>query len=199
MKYKNKYRIETTRLPSWDYGANAPYFVTICTKNKEMFFGKIINNIIELSQIGEIAQNYWLEIPKHFPFVELDEFLIMPNHIHGIIVINKTVETQNIASQNQINKLETQNVASQNQINKLETQNVASLHKNKFGPQSQNLASIVRGFKSGVKSYATKNNIEFAWQSRYYDHIIRNYNSWERIREYIKQNPNRWLDDEYQI
>ncbi len=176
MNYKNKYRIETTRLPSWNYGANAPYFVTICTKNKDNFFGKIINNCVKFSPIGEIAQKYWLDIPKHFPFVELDKFIVMPNHVHGIIVINKPVETQNFASQNQINKLE--------------TQNFASLQKNKFGPQSQNLASIVRGFKSGVKTYATKNNIEFAWQSRYYDHIIRNYESWEKIRQYIQQNPN---------
>jgi len=77
-----------------------------------------------------------------------------------------------------------------------ETQNIASLQKNKFGPQSQNLASIVRGFKSGVTTYARKNNIEFAWQSRYYDHIIRNYKSWKKIRQYIQQNPNNWLDDE---
>ena len=186
MNYKNKYRIKTTRLPSWDYGSNAPYYITICTKNKEMFFGKIINNIVELSPIGEITQKCWLDIPKHFPFVELDEFIIMPNHIHGIIIINKPI-------------VETQHVASRNQINKLETQNIASLQKNKFGPQSQNLASIVRGFKSGVKTYATKNNLEFAWQSRYYDHIIRNYESWERIRQYIQKNPNGGLDDEYQI
>jgi len=172
MKYKNKYRIETTRLPSWDYGANAPYFVTICTKNKRMFFGRIINNIIKLSPLGKIAQKYWLEIPKHFPFVELDEFIIMPNHIHGIIIINKSI---------------------------VETQHVASLHKNKFGPQSQNLASIVRGYKSGVTMYARKNNIEFDWQPRYYDHIIKNYKSWERIQQYILQNPNNWLNDEYQV
>jgi len=181
MNYKDKYRIETTRLPSWDYSANAPYYVTICTKHKINFFGKIDKHIIELSPLGETAQNYWLDIPKHFPFVELDEFIIMPNHIHGIIVINKNVETQHFASQNQINKLE--------------TQNFASLHKNKFGPQSQNLASIIRGFKSGVTTFAKMNKIEFAWQARYYDHIIRNYVSWERIRQYIQQNPNNWLEN----
>ena len=198
MKYNNRYRIDTTRLPSWDYGANAPYFVTICTKNREKFFGKIINNSVRLSPIGKIAQKYWLEIPKHFPFVKLDKFIIMPNHIHGIIIINKNVETQYFVSPpkntNDPN-VKTQNIAGTN----VETQNIASLQKNKFGPQSQNLASIVRGFKSGVKSYTTKNNLEFAWQPRYYDHIIRDYESLERIRKYIQLNPNRWLDDEYQL
>ena len=185
MKYKDKFRVETARLPSWDYGVNAPYFVTICTKNKITFFGNIINNNVELSSIGKIAQKYWLDIPKHFPFVELDEFIIMPNHIHGIIVINKpNVETQNIASEKGTNK------------SNIETQNIASLHKNKFGPQSQNLASIVRGFKSGVTMYTKTNNLHFAWQPRYYDHIIRNYESWENIREYIRQNPKNWLDDD---
>jgi len=197
MKYNNRYRIDTTRLPSWDYGANAPYFVTICTKNREKFFGKIINNSVRLSPIGKIAQKYWLEIPKHFPFVKLDKFIIMPNHIHGIIIINKNVETQYFVSPKNTNdpNVETQNIAGTN----VETQNIASLQKNKFGPQSQNLASIVRGFKSGVKSYTTKNNLEFAWQPRYYDHIIRDYESLERIRKYIQLNPNRWLDDEYQL
>lgn len=172
IKYKNKFRINTTRLASWDYGSNAPYFVTICTKHKINFFGKIKENIIEFSPLGKIAHQYWLDIPKHFPFVELDEYIIMPNHIHGIIVINKNVESQNLAS----------------------------LHKNKFGPQSQNLASIIRGFKAGVTTYAKINNINFAWQSRYYDHIIRNHKSWENIREYIKQNPKNWSnDEEYKI
>ena len=196
-KYKDKFRIETTRLPSWGYGANAPYFVTICTKNREKFFGEIINNIVNLSPVGKIAQKYWLDIPKHFPFVELDEFIIMPNHVHGIIVINKpVVETQYVASQNQINKLETQHIAGTN----VKTQHFGSLQKNKFGPQSQNLASIVRGFKSGVTTYVRKNNIEFGWQPRYYDHIIRNYKSWEKIRQYILKNPSKWLDDnEYQV
>ena len=197
MKYNNRYRIDTTRLPSWDYGANAPYFVTICTKNREKFFGKIINNSVRLSPISKIAQKYWLEIPKHFPFVKLDKFIIMPNHIHGIIIINKNVETQYFVSPKNTNdpNVKTQNIAGTN----VETQNIASLQKNKFGPQSQNLASIVRGFKSGVKSYTTKNNLEFAWQPRYYDHIIRDYESLERIRKYIQLNPNRWLDDEYQL
>ena len=217
MKYNNRYRIDTTRLPSWDYGANAPYFVTICTKNREKFFGKIINNSVRLSPIGKIAQKYWLEIPKHFPFVKLDKFIIMPNHIHGIIIINKNVETQYFVSPKNTNdpnvetqniagtNVETQNIAGTNVETQniagtnVETQNIASLQKNKFGPQSQNLASIVRGFKSGVKSYTTKNNLEFAWQPRYYDHIIRDYESLERIRKYIQLNPNRWLDDEYQL
>ena len=89
-KFQNKYRIKTTRLQNWDYGSNAAYFVTICTQNREYYFGEIINGVMQLSEIGLLANKYWLEIPEHFPFVELDEFVVMPNHVHGIIIINKS-------------------------------------------------------------------------------------------------------------
>jgi len=118
-----------------------------------------------LSELGLQAEKFWQEIPNHFPFVELSDFVVMPNHVHGIIIINKPVETQNFASPQQTNgtPLETQNFASLHQTNDrpLETQNFASLQrpikpppdmpksrssKNHFGPQSKNLASIIRGY-----------------------------------------------------
>ena len=88
-RFKNKYRSETARLPYWDYGWDSAYFVTICTKNKEHFFGEIKNQEMICSDLGIIAKKYWEEIPNRFPFVLLDVFVIMPNHIHGIIVIDK--------------------------------------------------------------------------------------------------------------
>ena len=106
-KYKNKYRIETTRLKNWNYGWNGAYFITICTQNRIHYFGEIENREMQLSKIGKMAEKYWYEIPKHFPFVKLDAFIVMPNHIHGIIIIDKPddehndgciVETQDFAS-----------------------------------------------------------------------------------------------------
>lgn len=132
--------------------------------------GDIHNKKIVLSEIGKIAQRNWKDIPKHFQFVELGEYVIMPNHVHGIIIINK---------------------------HNVETQNLASVQQNHFGPQSQNLASIIRGYKSGVKKYATINNINFVWQPRYYDHIIRNRKSSKRISDYIVNNPLTWNEDEF--
>src|SRR5919109_4323497 len=85
--YKDKYRIETTRLKEWDYSSNGYYFVTICTKDRECVFGNIIDGKMELLEIGEIAKQYWLEIPKHFQNVKLDKFVIMPNHVHAIVII----------------------------------------------------------------------------------------------------------------
>ena len=151
-----------------------------------------------LSDIGKTAENCWCEIPRHFPFVKLDEYVIMPNHIHGIIIIEKPmicnvsikpvdfmgipVETQDFAS------LPTQQSDATKQSNE---------PSSNFGPQSKNIASIIRGFKIGVTKYAVNNNIPFEWQGRYYDHIIRDENDLNRIRKYIIKNPSKWEMDEY--
>ena len=87
--YNNKYRIESSRLRDWDYGRNASYFVTICTRNREKFFGEILDGEMHLSEMGHEAEKYWQEIPDLFPFVILDEFIVMPNHMHGIAIIDK--------------------------------------------------------------------------------------------------------------
>ena len=87
--YKNKYRLESIRLQNWDYSWNGHYFITICTKEKQHFFGNIENEKIILNEIGKIAEKFWLEIPNHFSDVKLDEFVIMPNHVHGILIIDK--------------------------------------------------------------------------------------------------------------
>ena len=179
-KYRNKYRIESTRLKNWDYGRNGAYFITICTKNRHCWFGEISSGIMELSPMGHIANSCWYEIPNHFPFVELGAHIIMPNHVHGIIIVNKPNDNGN----------DNENV---------ETQNFASLQsqspKNKFGPQSENLASIIRGFKIGVTKNVRQINQSFAWQPRYWDHIIRNENEYNRISQYIIDNPQKWETD----
>lgn len=173
-KYQNKYRIETTRLRGYDYGAHGSYFVTICCKDRLHYFGEIDNDVdagnipyLHQTTIGRIASEYWIQIPRHYPFVELDEFVVMPNHIHGILFFNKPDKQDWVP--------------------------------NKFGVQSQNLAAVIRGYKSSVKRFANLNNIEFAWQNRFYDSIIRDANSLKRIQDYIIANPSKWNDDELNI
>lgn len=87
--FREKYRVELARLKNWDYGANRHYFVTICTQNRIHFFGEISNRKVHLSAIGQTAQQYWAEIPNHFEGVYLDEYVIMPDHIHGILTIDR--------------------------------------------------------------------------------------------------------------
>ena len=84
-KFQNKYRIESARLQGYDYGSHGHYFVTICTKNRINYFGEIS----VFTEIGKIANNFWKEIPAHYPFVEIDHFIVMPNHIHGVLFFNR--------------------------------------------------------------------------------------------------------------
>ena len=190
-KFQNKYRITSARAPFWDYGWNAAYFVTICTQNRTCWFGEISNGVMVLSVMGHIANSCWYEIPSHFPFVELGAHVIMPNHVHGIVIINKPDDGRNA---------ETQNVASLSEVDipkdKWEKTN-ALKPKNQFGPQSKNLASIIRGFKVGVTKNARTIHADFSWQSRYHDRIIRDKKSYQTISEYIINNPMKWLKDEF--
>ena len=87
--YKNKYRSASARAHWWNYGWNGAYFITICTQNREHYFGEIQNGKMVLSPMGVLADILWHEIPKHTQFVELGDFVVMPNHIHGILIIDK--------------------------------------------------------------------------------------------------------------
>lgn len=181
-RFKNKYRIESIRAQWWDYGSNAAYFITICTKNQEHYFGKIVDGEQFLSPLGEMAEVCWYEIPNHFPFVELGAFVVMPDHIHGIIIIDKPIsETQNLASPEQKPKIT--NEDNNQHINQT---------KNKFGPQSRNLASIVRGYKVGVTKQSKIHCPEFKWQALYHDRIIRSETDYHFITNYIETNPKNW-------
>ena len=161
-KYKDKYRTTSARLNGWDYGSNGLYFITICTKDKVNYFGEIDETLHHhKTEIEEVANNYWLQIPTHFPFVDLDEFVIMPDHMHGILFINNNSKE--------------------------------GWQLNTFGKQTQNLASIIRGYKASVKRYANLNKIDFEWQSGYYDRVVRNDKELLNIRQYIYDNPEKWL------
>ena len=204
-KFQNKYRISSARLQHWDYGSDALYFVTICTQNREHYFGEIADGKMQLSETGKMANRFWFEIPNHFPFVELGEFVVMPNHVHGIIIIDKTgydggIGDGTIGGVSNGAIVETQNFASlppNPPQNPNSPQNPPPTRGNIFGPQSQNLASIIRGYKIGVTKFARNNNVPFSWQSRFHDHIIRNHESFVRISDYIINNPVNWQDDKF--
>lgn len=170
--YKNKYRIESIRLPNRDYTANGYYFVTICTYKKHCYFGNIVNNQMKLSQVGKTAQKNWQEIPNHFNNVYIDAYVIMPNHLHGIIIIDRPTEKLNLMMQ-------------------------STDKSNKFAPlKPGSLSAIIQAYKASVTRWCRKNDDNiFCWQSRFYEHIIRNDNSLENIRNYIVNNPLKWAED----
>lgn len=190
-KFQNKYRIPSVRLQNWDYGADGAYFITICTHNRKHYFGEIINNEMELNEIGEIVKIEWLNTPKIRPDMnlQLNEYIVMPNHFHTIIIIgeNKYNSQRNAQRRDAMHCVSTTT----------NTANASAIPTNKFAPQSKNLASIIRGFKSAVTINARKIHADFAWQTRFYDHIIRNSAEFERIQNYITNNPLNWKKDKF--
>ena len=192
-KFQNKYRIPSTRLQNWDYGWNAIYFVTICTEGRECCFGDVIDGKMQLSEIGTIAMKYWNEIPKHFPFVVLDEFVVMPNHLHGIIIIDKP----NNINGDDVKKRQ----CLVSTIHKQPPENISPkqcIGQKRFQNQGKNtLSSIIGSYKSVITKNARQMHSGFAWQARFHDHIIRNDISFLHIRNYIYENPAKWTDDKF--
>jgi REP element-mobilizing transposase RayT len=164
------------------------YFVTICTRNREHYFGEIILNqegeaILQPTLIGEIAHSEWYKCVELRPDMnlELGEFVVMPNHIHGIVMIGR-------------NEFNTPTATNKNILIEPQT-DIA--YKNSFGPQRKNLSSILRGYKSAVTVAARNFNIEFEWQSRFHEHIIRSMDDYYRISNYIINNPSKWNQDKF--
>ena len=168
-------------------------FITICTREKERYFGEILEGKMVLSDIGKIAQIEWLKTFEMRQDMNLwmGEYVIMPNHFHAIIGIGDNAYNIERESKNVMDSI----------VGRRDAMHCVSTNqgepKNKFCPQSKNLASIVRGFKIGVTKYCRKIKSEFAWQPRYHDHIIRNKEEFQRISDYIKTNPKNWEKDKF--
>jgi len=178
-KFRNKYRIPSARADWWNYSNAGSYFVTICIASKEHAFGEVRNRKMELSALGKYVEEQWLFAVEARPDmnIHLDAFVVMPNHFHGIIYFDNKVSMDDATEPT------------------LDEQDLSV--GNSFMPQSKNLASIMRGFKSSVTSYAIKQGIGFNWQPRYHDRIIRNAAEHEKIRNYILSNPWNWDKDRY--
>ena len=191
MAKKSKYNPEihhrrSIRLKEYDYSQPGAYFITICTHNRECLFGHIDNGAIILNDAGNVARKCWIDIPEHFPDARTDAFVIMPNHIHGIIIITECVSAG--AGANNHSPLPLRNHSP------LPLREHSSLQK-KPGT-SKTIGSIVRGFKIGVTKWFRENtHIYTPWQRNYYEHIIRNENQFNRIRRYIINNPINWESD----
>ncbi len=195
-RFQGKYRIPSSRANWWDYSCNGEYFVTVCIQDKDCLFGMMDGNRIILSEAGRIAKACWEEIPLHFPFVQLDSFVVMPNHVHGILVINNPAETlhQSVDTFHQIN-VETLHATS------LPTHGPAASDKNEFmssiSPKRGTLSSVVRSYKSAVTRAVHLNYPGFSWQPRYYDSIINDDQLKQKIQDYIRWNPANWKDDQF--
>jgi putative transposase len=194
-QYKGQHRIESTRLSGWDYRNAGWYFITICTRDGCAFFGDVVDDSMRLSALGEAASRFWLEIPTHIPTVDTDAFVVMPNHIHGILAIESspaspTVETLPVET------LHTCPALPLGRRKGATSLHVRSRPISALPPKVGSLGAIVRSYKSAVTNWAKLNGFaRFAWQPRYWDHIIRHERSLVAIRRYICDNPLRWTLD----
>jgi putative transposase len=206
------------RLRGYDYSAAGAYFVTICTWQWVCFFGEIEAGEMHLNEAGLAVRSVWLELPDRFPGVTTDEFVIMPNHVHGIIVLGHSspVGARFIApnsrrpagapapgirpliDQERPGAMTRTPGAADWRSDAMEclpgAMNRASTRGGNVMPT---LREIVRMFKAASTRRIREQGTEhFAWQRNYYEHIIRNEESFNRIRQYIAENPAHWPDDE---
>jgi putative transposase len=162
--FRDKYHIGSIRYKGYDYSSPGKYFVTFNTKFKVRYFGHIEDGKMVLSDSGVIARDCWMEIPEHFPFVKLDEFVIMPDHVHGIIIIESPIVESPKLGDSTVN----------------------------FYWNSHSLGLIINQYKRACTIKIKMMGEDFAWQSKYYDHIIRTGIELSKIRSYIKSNPEKW-------
>ncbi len=275
-KFANRYRIDSARLKNWDYRSHAAYFITICTTHREHFFGEVKDGKMVLSNTGVIADICWHEIPNHAPLVKLGEFVVMPNHIHGILILenpdetgdNGDVETNDGVTGGTINAgsggdvaivdekngesvdakfvgnvdggfvgnvdggfvgnvdggfVETLHATSLPQPQQPQPQQPQQPRENQpqppqspenmeypetphspnhqwmgdISPKSNSISTIVRSYKSAVTKHANRLGLEHGWQTRFYDHVIRNGSEYQRIANYINNNPAQWHGDQF--
>ncbi len=181
---------KSIRLKEYDYSFPGWYYVTICTYNRTNLFGRAIHGKIVLNNLGTKVEEEWLKTKQIRANVDLDYYVIMPNHLHGLIIIEQSVENVTIKGRGELNSPTNNNPG--------HIQYAPTNYKLKS--QSQTLGAIVRGFKSSV----TKNLRELSgdaelriWQRNYYEHVVRNELDLHNIRQYIQNNPLKWELDEY--
>ena len=191
------------RLQGYDYSQAGAYFVTIVTWQRDFLFGEIVNNEMELSQYGEIIQKWWCEIPIHFPNVETGAFVVMPNHVHGIVFIVERRGTVSVPRDNQnhnkmdLLELENKFLEQGYEIGK----NISANMGGETPPlRMPTLGQVVAYFK--YQSTKEMNKVENAgtitkfWQRNYYEHVIRNEKDLQNKTDYIEANPLLWGEDD---
>ena len=185
--FQNKYRVPSARAIWHEYDGGV-YFVTICTQHKVHYFGEIIDAVMHVSDVGSFASENLANISVRYPYAEVPLFVVMPNHIHAVVFIDNKCNLNSIKAVEQ--------GCCRDAINRVSTSGGVTALRN---PMLHNcLGAVVRGIKARISRYAKVHNIPFAWQPRFYDHIIRNYNEINRIAEYIENNVARWdLDELY--
>lgn len=184
----SRHHRRSIRLPEYDYTSPGVYFATICVRERLCLLGDVIEGVMRLSAWGEIVHACWCAIPDHFPHVSLDAFVIMPNHVHGILVFHAEAIVQQAGTRTDVG-----------------AQHAAPLPPHardstgrRPGVAAGSLGAVVRSFKAAAarQVYAAPDPPDKPfWQRNYYEHIVRDEPDLDRIRTYIDANPARWAND----
>jgi len=195
-----KHHRRSIRLKGYDYAQAGLYFITLCCQNRACLFGKIENGRMILNECGHIAYNEWMKTTEKRNNVELGEFVIMPNHIHGIVRLLDRGELHSPHNTNERVECETPNerveCETPNERVECETPNEQGVCDTPLRSPSQTIGAIVRGYKSSVtKQLGLLGFDEKIWQRNYHEHIIRDEQSYMKISDYIINNPANWDND----
>ncbi len=158
---------KSPRLQGYDYTQPGAYFITICTHQRQHIFGHVKEDIMVLSDAGRIAEARWLALPEHHTLIELDAVIIMPNHMHGIVIIHGDPSPPPTR-------------------NHLMSKSLGTIVDSYKSSVTRHIRKALAGFEN-----------EIIWQARYHDHIIRSEADFNRIRTYVKYNPATWNDDTF--
>ena len=192
-KFRNRYRIFSNRLRGWNYAGNGHYFITIVTHDRKSYFGEVVNGTMILNEMGRIVVDDFQESFNIRKELFLGSFVLMPNHLHAIVTLDKKEVQDNVETHGRF--VETHGRAS------LQSQTVT------FHRKPKSLSSFVAGFKSAtinhIDDWIDANDLSIRkfnrnnplWQANYHDHIIRNEAEYRKISTYIIENPLKWDKD----
>ncbi|MFA6619048.1 MAG: transposase [Candidatus Neomarinimicrobiota bacterium] len=199
--YHDKYHVDTLRLREWDYSHEGKYFITINAKNKGNIFGGIVNGEMILNSIGLIAEEYILNIPEHFSFIVDHAHIVMPDHVHLLLEINKRLEKETphsasiqttkipIASRHPLRQGYEGQVGVMRQDKMIQVETCYSTSQKGSHLKKNSISLVINQYKGAVTRYCKQNNLPFKWKARFYDKIIRSDIEFDNTKRYIITNP----------
>jgi len=196
-KFQNKYRIPSARAKWHDYNGGE-YFITICTAGREHYFGEIRDGIMILNVLGKYTVDNLERINQHYPYCVVPLFVVMPNHIHAIVVIDEKTNGNKTPNVPNVIDVETMCTSSlQTEINERWKNKWVDEKMQSVSARRGKLSTAMGGFKRAVTRFSNENVIDFAWQTRFHDHIIRNQDEMNRIACYVENNVTTWENDKF--
>jgi len=203
--FRNKYRIPSVRATWHDYNGGM-YFITICTKDREHYFGEIVDGEMRLTAVGAYVQQCIGEIPEHNVYAYVPLFVVMPNHVHMVVVIddnfrkmpnNPTICCIDVPNAPTICRDAPWHVSTTGENQWRKSIDGKNTVMQDIANQQGKLSAMIGGFKQSVTRYAKDNILPFAWQPRFHDHIIRDTDEMNRIAKYIENNVAKWETDKF--